>query len=383
MADTLPLHTDVPATAHALAARALRPDGAELCARVNAAIKDTGMVLEQVADLSGGQALFSHPHVHLSVTAHRRKMPRQAMAGALASPFAKARIPDYDRLFSAHTGYVTLDVGHGAGPDDTIKDKLPLVLRLRVLKAALDALIATAPVSLVHWVQSDTICAPSELEMWKDSDLPFSLVMHPLPLPARPDIDGAARLAMIAGCSEHLLGKTLYLDPMPRDQATGLRQLVSILNEHHEGRIHLNHGDSLELTDGTVLHVRHENAASADRPGRICVGLTPPQARTAPTTDAAGFEDRLSRLKGVARGDTKMAVSITDKVEAEARPRKSLLSRMAFSLMVRGVVLPALLLVLYYTFVTPPKTVSVASNTSLSESLVTTQTLPAQGTAQP
>ena len=383
MADTLPLHTDVPATAHALAARALRPDGAELCARVNAAIKDTGMVLEQVADLSGGQALFSHPHVHLSVTAHRRKMPRQAMAGALASPFAKARIPDYDRLFSAHTGYVTLDVGHGAGPDDTIKDKLPLVLRLRVLKAALDALIATAPVSLVHWVQSDTICAPSELEMWKDSDLPFSLVMHPLPLPARPDIDGAARLAMIAGCSEHLLGKTLYLDPMPRDQATGFRQLVSILNEHHEGRIHLNHGDSLELTDGTVLHVRHENAASADRPGRICVGLTPPQARTAPTTDAAGFEDRLSRLKGVARGDTKMAVSITDKVEAEARPRKSLLSRMAFSLMVRGVVLPALLLVLYYTFVTPPKTVSVASNTSLSESLVTTQTLPAQGTAQP
>lgn len=383
MADTLPLHTDVPATAHALAGRAMRPDISDLCARVNATIKDTGMVLEQVADLSGGQALLSHPHVHLSITAHRRKMPRQAMAGALASPFAKARIPDYDRLFSAHTGYVTLDVGHGAGPDDAIKDKLPLVLRLRVLKAALDALIATTPVTLVHWVQSDMICAPFELEMWKDSDLPFSLVMHPLPLPARPDIDGAARLGMIAGCSEHLLGKTLHLDPMQRDQATGLRQLVSILNEHHEGRIHLNHGDSLELTDGTVLHVRHENAVSADRPGRICVGLTPPKARAATTTDAAGFEDRLSRLKGVARGDTKLAVSISDKVEAEARPRKSLLSRMAFSLMVRGVVLPALLLVLYYTFVTPPRTVSVASNALQSEAPVTTQTLPVQGTAQP
>lgn len=186
MADTLPLHTDVPATAHALGARAIRVDIAGLLGRVNAAIRDTGMVLEQVSDLSGGQALLSHPRVHLRVSAHRRKMPRQVIAGALASPFAKARIPDYDSLFAAHTGFVTLDVGHGAGPEEAIKDKLPLVLRLRVLKAALDALIATTPVTLVHWVQSDMVCAPSELDMWKGRDLPFSLVMHPCPCPRGP-----------------------------------------------------------------------------------------------------------------------------------------------------------------------------------------------------
>lgn len=383
MADTLPLHTDVPATAHALGARAIRPDIADLCGRVNAAIKDTGMVLGQVSDLSDGQVLFSHPRVHLLIMTHRRKMPRQVVAGALASPFAKARIPDYDGLFAAHTGYVTLDVGHGAGPEDAIKDKLPLVLRLRVLKAALDALIATTPVTLVHWVQSDMVCVPSELDMWKGRDLPFTLVMHPLPLPAGPDIDGAARLGMVAGCSEHLLGKTLYLDPMPRDQATGFRQLVSILNEHHEGRIHLNHGDSLELTDGTLLHVRHENAVSADRTGRICVGLTPPQVRAPTATDAAGFEDRLSRLKGVARGGEKMAVSIHDKVEAESRPRKSLLSRLAFPLLVRGVAVPAVLLALYYTFVAPPKPVSLADNTPQAEGLLPSRITSAQGTAQP
>jgi hypothetical protein len=261
------------------------------------------------------------------------------------------------------------------------------VLRLRVLKAALDALIDTVPVSLVHWVQSDMVFVPAELALWQGRDLPFSLVIHPLPRPARADIDGAARLGMVAGYSEHLLGKTLHLDPLPRDQAAGFRQMVSMLNEHHEGRIRLAHGDSLELSDGTLLHVRHEKAGSADKPGRICIGLTPPQARVATATDADGFEDRLSRLSGGTHGENRLAIDIQDKVAQDARPRKSLLSRLLFPLMVRGVVVPAVLLVLYYTFATTPRPVSLATALPQPET-VQQRALdrggnPAQGTAQP
>lgn len=360
MAETLPMHTDVPASAQALSARALRPDFADLCARVNAAILDTGMTLTETAGQPRGHALFSHPRVHLSVTTHRRKLPRSTIAGALASPITKARTPDYDRLFDSHHFYTTLDVGHGPAPDSPITDPLPLVLRLRVLKAALDALIDTTQVTLVHWLQSDMVFAPSELALWRDSDLPFALVMHPLPLPARSGRDGTPLLGMIAAHSEHLLGKTLQLDPMLRDQATGFRQLASMLNEHHEGRIQLEHGDSLQLTDGTVLYVRHEKPQAADRPGRICVGPNPPQKRVAPTTDAAGFSDRVSRLKGSPQRVQKLAIDIQDKVEADARPPQSRASRLAFSLVVRGVVLPGMLLVLYYTFFAAPQPTKTA-----------------------
>lgn len=100
-------------------------------------------------------------------------------------------------------------------------------------------------------------------------------------------------------------------------------------------------------------------------------------------TDAAGFEDRLSRLKGVARGGQKMAVSIHDKVEADSRPRKNLLSRLAFPLLVRGVAVPALFLTLYYTFVAPPKPVSLAGNSPEADALLPSQITSAQGTAQP
>ncbi|ASM71889.1 MULTISPECIES: hypothetical protein [Roseobacteraceae] len=391
MADTLPMHTDVPATAHALGVQTQRPDFAEVGVCVNAAIRDTGMTLTEIADQPQGHVLFSHPRVHLSIVTHRRKLPRTTITGALASPFAKARTPDYDRLFDGHTRYITLDVGHGPAPDDLTNAPLPLVLRLQVLKAALDALIDTVPLTLVHWLQSDMVFVPSEMEIWKDRDLPFALVIQPLPLPAPPDLDGASRLGMVAACSEHLLGKTLYLDPMPRDQATGFRQLVSILNEHHEGRIRLEHGDSLELTDGTVLYVRHEKPTSADRPGRIHVGPTPPQERVALATDAAGFGDRVARLKGIAHRPDKMIIDIQDKVDAEARPRKSRAAQLAFSLLVRGVVLPALLLVLYYQFFAahaPAKVTGVLPSAEVvHQSALSGGTYPeqssVQGTAQP
>lgn len=387
MADTLPMHTDVAASAHALSARAVRGAFDDLGARVNAAIKDTGLTLSAVADQPKGHALFSHPRAHLSVVTHRGKMPRSVFASALASPITKARLADYDHLFASHAGYVTLDVGHGPAPGETTSDPLPLVLRLRVLKGALDALIDTVPVSLVHWVQSDMVFVPAELALWQGRDLPFSLVIHPLPRPARADSDGAAGLGMVAGYSEHLLGKTLYLDPMPRDQATGFRQMVSMLHEHHEGRIRLAHGDTLELSDGTLLYVRHEKAETADTPGRICVGLTPPQAPAATATDASGFEDRLSRLKSVARGQDRLAIDIQDKVTEDARPRKGLLSRLLFPLMVRGAVVPAVLLVLYYSFATVHRPVSVATALpqpdTVQQIAIDSIGTGAQGTAQP
>ncbi|MCR8825690.1 hypothetical protein [Pseudosulfitobacter koreensis] len=391
MVETLPLHADVPACAHALSARGLRPDLAELCTRVNAAIRDTGMTLTKTGNQRRGHILFSHPQLHLSITSQRRRLPRGIIAGAMASPITKARTPDYDRLYDDHRYTTTLTVGHGATPDTPPTAPLPLVLRLRVLKAALDALIDLAPVTLLHWRQSDMVFAPSELALWRGNDLPFALVMHPLPLPARPEPDGTARLGMIAVHSEHLLGKTLQLDPMPRDQAAGFRQLASMLKEHHQGRIQLDHGDSLELTDGTVLHVRHEKPASADKPGRICVGPNPPHKRVPPTTDAAGFNDRISRLKGNANHTPKLATEIGDKVNADAGPRRRSASGHRNSglntpLVAMAVGLPLVLLVTYLT-----SSITTTMNSMegylprvemVQQTSIPAATTPTQGTAQ-
>lgn len=354
MAETLPLHAEVPASAHALSARAVHPDIAALCTRVNAAIRDTGMTLTQIDNGPRGHVVLTHPQLHLSITTHRRRLPRSTIAGALASPMAKARTPDYDRLHDAHRYTTTLTVGHGATPDTPLAAPLPLVLRLRVLKAALDALVDLAPVTLVHWLQSDVVFAPTELALWRGSDLPFALMMNPLPLPAQSRHDGTAHLGMIAVHSEHLLGKILMLDPMPRDQATGLRQLTSMLNEYHQGRVQLAHGDSLQLTDGTILYVRHQKPASADQPGRICVGPNPPQKRLPPTTDAAGFNDRIARLKGTANRVPRIATEIGDKVNADASRRRRSASGHRNSglntpLVAMAVGLPLVLLVTYLT----------------------------------
>lgn len=330
----------VPTDAILMMARAPRLDFDQLCAQINARLGDPEHVLG-VGNARGKDfALLTHPDFHVLISANRKRVARASVVQALSAPISKLRSPDYDRLFARHCAHVAITVGEGPMhyPDgteevfaeagiDTRGSGVSMAFRLRVLKAAMDAMRARHAPILVHWTQSDMLYSAQELDFAPDFDLPVALATHPLPTAGLADDGGTPPLGVIALHSDALAGQTITVDPNPRDFADSLNMAVSMMIEKHAGRLTLAHGDQLTTEAGDTFFVRHEAPDALTPAGRICLSMTKPdgpaptipvpqtpapmagdadQAETSafdPAPVASGdksFQDRINRLRAKA-----------------------------------------------------------------------------------
>lgn len=360
----MPHHRPDPALvateAHLLYRRAVRFDPASLCAEINAALgqEETGLSVAMAP--ARDAALLSHPDYHVMIGLIRRPVQREAIRDALTAALLRTSGLDIDGIVARHRAHIAIVVGHGPLPADdpgeeATQTAAPLDLRLRVLKATIDALLTARDPLLIHWSQSRMIFTPEEYARGARFDLPLPLAIRPQPFTGN-DIDGARPIGIRAEGSAYFAGATIVVDPAPRPVETSVALALSMLAAKHAGQLPLDHGDILDTPGGETLYIRREPGDDRDPEGRIALSLSAPAPLPVPQATApspaypgnadrgldplngqAAFADRVARLRqatpqpsdDAAPDDDQPTPSPVSLTERESDPRLRLPSAVA------------------------------------------------------
>lgn len=208
-----------------------------------------------VLEAQGCQIMFS---------AARRRLASAPFRDALASPILADRRGRFSEAIRTHLAHVRVLVTAPTG-----SDLPPLVVRIAVLKAALDTVCALEEATLVHCLPGNMLLDPAELREARDAAL---LAFRPDPVPG----DMAHEVGLRATGSHHLLGRTLVLAPAPRALDASIALAARII-ETHSGELP-RHGSEIETEDGETLYARHDAPDAADPAGRVVFSSLPPTA---------------------------------------------------------------------------------------------------------
>lgn len=194
---------------------------------------------------------------------------------ALTAPFVTAATPDARERIAAHTGYVLVNVHHGAlPPQGEIGDLLRKLdikagadlgsfkQRLRIA-ARLGALVCEmGRPSLVHWTPTDHLLREDAFRLFAAEPIPSLLHFQPLPFGASEDAQGRTLAGIDVFGATHFLARDIRVAPSFIPWVATLDPIIAFLRlATVENGYVVPDGDTFSPADGSfTFRARHLRA---------------------------------------------------------------------------------------------------------------------------
>ena len=199
--------------------------------------------------------------------------PAASFSQALQSAVTKAKRYDFQAAIASHTAHVTIEVGDGDLPCQSLL-RPDLTRRATLLHLLAQTVAETATPTMAEFGPAGALLSPKDLQATAGLALPIPHLFHPRITLAGASVRDKPLWRVTAEASHALIGRTLILDRVPSDMkpAEMINILSSLIESHLAGDLPLADGDEIDLDNACRLYTSRPSSgtifASFERPAR-------------------------------------------------------------------------------------------------------------------